>query len=338
MPAKRAVYTALLGGYERLNDQAVAEESGIPFICFTDDPELKSDTWEIRLVDPLLPLDMVRSQRDLKIRGHDSLSEFSETLYIDNSVALKRSASDILDDWLDGSDFTVAHHSYRDRVIDEFDEVVALGYDDGARVNEQLIHYSELYPDILLERPHWNGILARRSSAAVSRTMDIWFDHVLRYSRRDQLSANVAFSLGGVQLRSLELDNWLSPSHAWPVEAQRKAHLGKVSRRKVGPLLAEIARAERETAALRTSLDQLTAEANETNALHAAQVSELEAALEGARLLAEEERSRRTVLEKDLIGYIGQLEDLRNSTSWRLTAPIRRVLQASRTREKEDTH
>ncbi|WP_055851944.1 hypothetical protein [Agreia sp. Leaf335] len=338
MPTKRAVYTALLGGYERLNDQAVAEESGIPFICFTDDPELKSDTWEIRLVEPLLPLDMVRSQRDLKIRGHESLDEFSETLYIDNSVALKRSASDILDEWLGGSDFTVAHHSYRDRVIDEFDEVVALGYDDGARVNEQLIHYSELYPDILLERPHWNGILARRQSQAVNRTMDIWFDHVLRYSRRDQLSANVAFSLGGVQLRSLELDNWLSPSHAWPVEAQRKAHLGKVSRRKVGPLLAEVARAERETAAARASLDELTAKADEANAHHATQVSKFETEVANARRAAEEERSRGDVLEKELIEYIRQLEDLRNSASWKMTAPIRRVLQRPRGLGKEKTH
>jgi hypothetical protein len=337
MPKQRAVYTALLGGYERLNDQHVAENSDVSFICFTDDPALTSNTWEIRLVEPSLPLDMTRSQRDLKIRGHESLSNFEETLYIDNSVALKRDPADILDEWLDESDFTVPYHSYRDRVIDEFDEVVALGYDDGARVNEQLIHYSELYPEILFERPHWNGILARRSTDVVSAAMDIWFDHVLRYSRRDQLSANVAFFLGGVDVRSLELDNWSSPSHAWPVEALRKAHLGKVSRRKVGPLLAEIARAERETASVQSALSDLDHKLADLAQSHAEQVAELDSALVSANQVVAEQRDAQAAMERKLVEYIRQIDELRSSSSWKLTAPLRRALQLS-TRGREGSN
>ena len=75
-----AVYTALLGGYERLNDDQ-PRDSDLPFICFTDDPRLRSTTWDVRLVEPAFPLDLVRSQRDIKLRGHASLEEFSETLY-----------------------------------------------------------------------------------------------------------------------------------------------------------------------------------------------------------------------------------------------------------------
>ena len=48
------VYATLLGQYEELNELSAALVSGIPFTCLTDDPKLRSATWQIRLVDPAL--------------------------------------------------------------------------------------------------------------------------------------------------------------------------------------------------------------------------------------------------------------------------------------------
>jgi len=155
MPPRRAVYTALLGRYEELNEQPTALDTDIPFICFTDDPDLVSETWQIHLVDPLFPLDMVRSQRDIKIRGHETLTQFDETLYIDNSVSLKQVPDIILDEWLASTDLAVSLHSFRDRVVDEFDEVIALSLDDPSRVHEQLMYYAHLYPEVLSWGDAW---------------------------------------------------------------------------------------------------------------------------------------------------------------------------------------
>jgi len=66
MNARSCVYTALIGNYEKLNEQPVARQSGIPFICLTDDPKLSSETWRIVQVSPLFRADPVRSQRLLK--------------------------------------------------------------------------------------------------------------------------------------------------------------------------------------------------------------------------------------------------------------------------------
>ncbi|MBC7591354.1 MAG: hypothetical protein H7226_09980, partial [Salinibacterium sp.] len=57
----RAVYCALVGGYEKLLEQPAALESSIPFICLTDDPELRSATWDVRLIESEFALDRVRS-------------------------------------------------------------------------------------------------------------------------------------------------------------------------------------------------------------------------------------------------------------------------------------
>jgi redox-sensitive bicupin YhaK (pirin superfamily) len=51
-PRSFCVYTTLVGGYEELNEQPIAQSSSIPFICLTDDPALTSNTWQIRRYPP----------------------------------------------------------------------------------------------------------------------------------------------------------------------------------------------------------------------------------------------------------------------------------------------
>jgi len=63
------VYTVLSGGYEQLNEQPMARQSRLKFICFTDDPELTSESWEIRPMVPILADDPVRSQRAYNTNG-----------------------------------------------------------------------------------------------------------------------------------------------------------------------------------------------------------------------------------------------------------------------------
>ncbi|WP_166805452.1 glycosyltransferase domain-containing protein [Cryobacterium sp. Hb1] len=227
-------------------EQPVARDSSVDFICFTDDPNATSTSWHLIVIEPIFPFDMVRSQRSLKIRGHESLRKYDELLYIDNAVLLKQDPNEILDDWLATCDYAVPPHSFRERVIDEFDEVLALNYDDPARVSEQLMQYAELYPDILNQRPFWNGMSARRNTRQVREMMATWFDHVLRFSRRDQLSANVAFALGGVTINAVDEDNLNSPSHQWPAGVNRRTHLTEITRQRSGPLLAALRRTERD--------------------------------------------------------------------------------------------
>ena len=103
----RVVYRALVGGYERLREEEVAHDSDLPFICFTDDPELTSDTWQVEVVAPRLLRDATRSARALKILGHPSL---------------------------DDADVGAPLHSYRTSVLGEAEAVLDVGLDDLSRV------------------------------------------------------------------------------------------------------------------------------------------------------------------------------------------------------------
>ena len=253
MPAssvpKSAVYTALVGGYEAINDEQEIGDGSVPFVCFTDDPTLTSTVWEVRPIEPLFARDLQRSQREIKIRGCDDLVQFERTLYIDNSVSLTVPPRAILDGWLAEHDLAIPLHSFRATVLDEFLAVLESGLDDSARVYEQLYHYSETARAILDERPLWNGMIARRNTPDVDRLMRRWCDEVFRYSRRDQLSANVIFAASEVEINRMELDNHQSDLHRWPVAIGRPHQLTRNARSLAVPELARVRQLELQLAA-----------------------------------------------------------------------------------------
>ena len=219
---KRCVYTALVGQYEALNEQPIARESGLPFICFTDDPSLRSETWEVRPIDLLFRLDAVRSQREVKLRPHKYLPEFSSSLYIDNSVILKETPERVFERYAPASGLALVQHSYRSSVIDEFHAVHAAGYDDSARILEQLNHYALSRPEVLEQKPLWGGIQIRdHEDETVRDFLDAWRSHVLRYSRRDQLSVNYVMAELGFTPDIIEVDNHNSWFHTWPTKIGR---------------------------------------------------------------------------------------------------------------------
>ncbi|WP_396668664.1 glycosyltransferase domain-containing protein [Microbacterium sp. R86528] len=283
---KTCVYTYLIGNYDGLLAQPVAADSTADFLCFTDDPSLRSDDWEIVLVEPRFPTDTVRSARALKILGHERLRQYDATLCIDASVRLRQPPENIIAAWLDDDEvFALAEHSYREQLLDEFDEVVRLNYDNGERVHEQLLAYSNAHPDCLTAKPLWTGMMARRRDEKVDLAMQRWYEHVLRYSRRDQLSILVALDQIDLPYRKLDIDNFSSEYHEWPVIASRKVAQGKASPYSSGPLLAELRRAKREVDQLSARLEPLD---EMTVARLNTELAELGAQLHGA----ETERER----------------------------------------------
>ena len=85
---KYAIFTTLFGNYETLNELEICKRRDVSYIVFTDDPALKSSTWEVRYIKPVFPDDSIRSQRYVKILAHKFLKE-NFVLYIDNTVKLK---------------------------------------------------------------------------------------------------------------------------------------------------------------------------------------------------------------------------------------------------------
>ena len=302
---RRVVYTTNFGGYEQVNDDQ-AESPSVRFLCYTDMPDLKSERWEIRVVKPAFPLDTVRSQRIFKIRGDEALDGYDEILYVDNCISLRTDVSALFDEWLAAADIAFMLHGFRRDVAAEFAEIVRTGLDDAQRVFEQFDHYAATQPEVLGQRPFWAGMFARRPTPEVNAALTRWLDHVLRYSRRDQLSVRAAFHDVGLSVNEVDIDNHLSRWHVWPVDVQRNTTGRFASGSLRYPDLLKVA-------SLETELED---------------TRRVAAQAEAARAQIEQLNDVCSVAAKQLAEVRSEISELRRSRSWRVTAPLRRVTAA----------
>lgn len=238
--ATTCVYTCLFGGYETLTEQPAAPGSSLEFVCFTDDPGLTSDTWRIEVVDRVLPLDAPRSSRHPKLFPHRYLDEAGSSLYIDNSVRLRRPPDDLLETALadPATGLALARHSFHGTLEEEARAVIEHGFEEPGRVAETLAVVDRLAPGVVGERPFWGGLLIRRhDDPAMRLAMDDWWTHVLRYSRRDQLSLPLVLDRhAALCVSELELDNHRSEHHEWPLAPRpgRADYIASATRRGAG--------------------------------------------------------------------------------------------------------
>jgi len=308
-PRSFCVYTALIGRYENLNEQPVAASSGIPFICLTDDPELRSETWRVRPVTTLFGMDPIRSHRAIKLRPHEYLPDFDCSLYIDNSVLMTAPPERLIEQFLPNPGFCLAEHSYRNTLLDEFLEVAMAGFDDQGRIFEQLNHYTIDCEEVLQEKPYWCGLLLRdHRNPKVRAMLEIWSAHVQRYSRRDQLSINVAFRRAGLNPQVLSIDNYASRFHSWPHTAGRdRARGARTPASSLSPPSARIRELERQKETLERQKEALERQ-KET--------------LERQKETLERQKE---ALERELAEERQRAVALLCSRSWRVTRPLRVV-------------
>lgn len=220
--SKPVVFTCLFGNYETLNEQPVAKASRVPFVCFTDRPDLAPETWTTRIVEPLA-LDPARESRRVKILPHLFLGDFTESIYLDATCILKKTPEELLSTYLpSGSpNFVCLRHPFRDCVYDEAEEVLRADMDPEARVREQMDHYSSRH------FPRHAGLIAgtfllrRHLKKDVIRHGEAWFSHVLRYSKRDQLSFTFTARHTGFAYEALDLDLTNNDLFSWPNQVSR---------------------------------------------------------------------------------------------------------------------
>jgi hypothetical protein len=212
------VYTCLFG-YSELFNHFTYEKDGIDFVCFTDDPELRSDFWKIELLPSKL-LDPARAAKQIKALAHVYLSQYDWSMYIDNTVRLKVEPKRIFEQYLAPakSPLVCFKHFERDCIYDEAKVVLAMRFDTPERVNSQMALYRHLgYParDGLAKS---TLLLRKHHDPALQRVMNTWSEQVFCYSKRDQLSLLPAcwfenFELEYMPLRfdQYELLDWTMP-------------------------------------------------------------------------------------------------------------------------------
>jgi len=219
------VFTALFGHYETLNELAISKNPATRYVCFTDDPSLTSDTWEVLVVDSKIKESPSRASREIKMLGHKHFPMGTRSLYIDNTVRLKVDGAIVLEDWLKEEDIAFMRHYSRKTIRGEFFICSAYGLDEQDRIWKQYKYYKHSYHAVLEQRPHWGGMIARINSPKTDKFMDTWKQQFDAFTRRDQLSINVSSMISGIKIATIDGENDSSKWHEWPIHTNRQKQM-----------------------------------------------------------------------------------------------------------------
>jgi hypothetical protein len=295
--AKRVIYTNIIGDYERLNEELVPDFPGIPLLCFTDNKNLKSDKWNCVYIEPKFSSDPIRSSRYLKIIGHELLNEFEEIMWVDNCVQLKPNAVSLFNIYLKSNDLAIPIHSFRENLKEEFITVLDYGYDDPRILLNQMNDYNHESSEILKSKVFWNGIILKRNNLIVKDAMRLWFDQLLKYSKRDQLSLPYVLSKVKINFESINIDNFESEFHKWPISLNRKSKHTQENKEFLSNILNIMSNYK---------LKQLEESRN-------LEVKQLQEVITNLRVY---------IKESDMI-----LKGIISSNSWKLTNPLRKLVK-----------
>jgi hypothetical protein len=216
------VFTALFGGYENLNELLIVKNLNTRYVCFTDDPLLTSETWEIMHVESQNKDNPTRASREIKFFGHKHFPEGTRSLYIDNTVRLRVDGAVVLEDWLKETDIAFMRHYSRKTVRGEFFICSAYGLDEQERIWKQYKYYKQNYPAVLQQSPYWGGMIARVNSAKTDKFMETWKAQYDAFTKRDQLSINASSMISGVKIVTVDSENDSSKWHEWPIHTNRQ--------------------------------------------------------------------------------------------------------------------
>ena len=207
MVKKICVYTCIMGKYDNLNE--ISEdvyESNIDYYCFTNNKNIKSDTWKVIYIENNQLSNQLLA-RKIKILGNNIVEKYDITVWIDGNTIIKKKISEFLEKEikLNKYDISSFRHRFRDCIYDEAVECVKLKKDNKEIIKKQVEFLKkEKYPrhNGLYE----TGILVRKNNKLVKNVMELWYTMVSNYSIRDQLSFNYIIYKTKIKTQTINMD------------------------------------------------------------------------------------------------------------------------------------
>jgi hypothetical protein len=184
---KKVIYTAIYGNKDTLKDP-LYHNKDFDYICFTDNKDLKSDIWKVIYSKPYHK-DPVRSAKIFKVKPHEFLRDYETSIWIDANFIICSDLNQFLNKFgTQANMLTFEHDQGRNCIYDEAKIIIEHNKDNPDIVTRQMEKYK------LEEFPEQTGLTAnsillrRHNKEDIIELMELWWDEIEEFSRRDQLS------------------------------------------------------------------------------------------------------------------------------------------------------
>lgn len=186
---KGVVYSAITGGYDNVKEpKCVTPE--LDYVLFTDNPNIQSKVWKIRLIENPEHLDNVRLARRIKILGHEYLTEYDYSVWVDGSLEIVGDMKEYIDSYKRKEPMISFNHRRNECIYQEVNACTRLKKDDVKIMEKQMERYRrEGFPENCGMTE--SGVIVRDiHNEKIKIIMQAWWDEIKNGSRRDQLSLN----------------------------------------------------------------------------------------------------------------------------------------------------
>ena len=191
---KKLFYTVLVGDYDHLNE-IPSKLDKWDYVCFTDNPNLKSSSWDIHLLENNKNLDPVRLSRHYKINNHFVDRGYDLSIYTDANIRIRGDLDCFLHQAHTAkATMSILLHPFLHSLEQEVCRCIENSKGDRALLENQYQHYLDNgFQD---QFPHVNARLMIRRSGdlTVQSFMETWFKQLKTWSKRDQLGFNYSLS------------------------------------------------------------------------------------------------------------------------------------------------
>jgi len=198
MNEKLIIYSVSTGGKDTISEDI--NTKGAKAVCFTDDPTMKSEKWEIRLI-PNLFKDIRRDSRMVKMLPHIYFPEAEYSLYLDGNIICKVPLQRLIDEWLEDTDIAVFKHHTRDCLFDEAKECIRLGLDSKEVIEAHTMRYTGFPKHKGL---YQCGVILRRHTAKIKRLNEMWWSEYCTGAKRDQISFPYCIETLGIAVNGID--------------------------------------------------------------------------------------------------------------------------------------
>jgi hypothetical protein len=233
-----AVYTVLMGDKEPLGNPlcdlppGATTDIDVDYLCITDNHKLQSEVWKFAYIDSgHLPPEKL--SRRPKTMPHAYLADYDFSLYIDNTVALKRLPC--LRDLATTRPylFKVFRHATRHNPWEEADAVATLGYEDVGTICAQLDFYAKKRRlESITPLSTCTVILRSHNHAKVAEFGATWWEEILAFSKRDQLSFDFSLMNTGCAVEYFNGFTHENEFIRWPVRPRERRVLASFDARR----------------------------------------------------------------------------------------------------------
>lgn len=182
---KICVYTSLYGGFDVL-PPILNKSENIDYICFSDRSYPNAD-WKVVVVPPEFDDNNLNAKR-FKILPHKYLEDYDASLFVDANTYFYGNLEELIKVYLSSSDFVMFKHPCRDDLYKEVATIIGHKRHSPELLIKQIEHYHQMGLPVKSGMVEGSFIWRKHRSSVLNIFMEEWWSHILKFSKRDQLS------------------------------------------------------------------------------------------------------------------------------------------------------